>query len=337
MRTVAAILVQQNSPVIVDELKIDDPLLPGQVLVEVLETGFCSTQLRELFGRNGPDPYLPHLFGHEGIGIVRELADKSSPLAVGDKVIMHWRPNQGRTAQGYRYRWGNQQVNSGPISTFSQYSVLSESRLSAVSHIPRIPARATIGCSISTGWGIANREVKLKSHDEILILGLGPTGLSVYLGLDQGLGLSTHVVEPSGQKRELLEGKTVECFPDLTELPISQRFDVVIDCSGRYDDWTNGLTLLKNDGVFIKSGMSARGSEFIISANDLLRGITISGSNGGSFDPHEDMSALLSHIDAQIENYQLFPVKHFELSEINQAVDFLGQEGAFKAVLNPWK
>lgn len=337
MKSVAAILVEQNQPVIVDELEIKDLLLPGQVLVEVSETGFCSTQLREIRGLNGPDRYLPHLFGHEGVGIVLEIGGNSDRLHVGDQVILHWRPSEGLTAPGYRYTWGSRFVNSGPIATFAQYVVLSESRLTTLETIPEIEAKSTIGCSISTGWGIANRELSLSQANEVLILGLGPTGLAAFLGFNKGLNLSIAVVEPSSQKRELLRGRVDLALDDISELPRLAKFDAVIDCSGRYDNWSGGLSLLKDGGTFVKSGMSSKESVFVVAANELLRGLTVRGSNGGSFSPRDDLAELVSHIERHSADYALFPVQRFGLSRINEAVDFLTKEGAFKAVLNPWE
>ena len=69
-QTTAAILVQQNRPLVIDEVSLPEHLAVGQVLVEVFFSGICGSQLGEIAGVKGPDPYLPHLLGHEGSGKV---------------------------------------------------------------------------------------------------------------------------------------------------------------------------------------------------------------------------------------------------------------------------
>ena len=72
MKTLAAILVEQKKPLILDEVSIP-PLRFGQVLVEIATTRICGSQLGEIEGVKGPDRWLPHLLGHEGGGTVLEV------------------------------------------------------------------------------------------------------------------------------------------------------------------------------------------------------------------------------------------------------------------------
>ena len=45
-------------------------LKKGQVLVKIMYSGVCRSQLMEFKGQRGKDIYLPHLFGHEAAGKV---------------------------------------------------------------------------------------------------------------------------------------------------------------------------------------------------------------------------------------------------------------------------
>ena len=56
----AAILVEQNQPLVIDEITLPDKLFPGQILVKMLTSGICGSQLGEISGAKGDDPYLPH-------------------------------------------------------------------------------------------------------------------------------------------------------------------------------------------------------------------------------------------------------------------------------------
>ena len=69
-KTIAAILVKQNSKLIIDEITLPSSLKKGQVLVKMIYSGVCASQLGEIQGIKGKDKFLPHLLGHEGIGKV---------------------------------------------------------------------------------------------------------------------------------------------------------------------------------------------------------------------------------------------------------------------------
>ena len=60
--TKAAILVEQNQPLVVDELELPTELEYGQVLVKIHYSGICGSQLGEIDGVKGPDKYLPGIF-----------------------------------------------------------------------------------------------------------------------------------------------------------------------------------------------------------------------------------------------------------------------------------
>ena len=50
----------------------------------------CHSQLMEVRGKRGKDPYLPHMLGHEGSGEVVEIGGNVKKVQPGDKVILGW-------------------------------------------------------------------------------------------------------------------------------------------------------------------------------------------------------------------------------------------------------
>ena len=130
MKTPAAILVEFNR-IVVDEITLP-PLKPGQVLVEIKYSGVCHTQLLEVRGHRGPDPYLPHCLGHEGSGVVVEVGPKVEKVKPGDTAILSWMKGSGANVAGSIFEWNGQKVNAGAITTFSRYSILSENRITSI-------------------------------------------------------------------------------------------------------------------------------------------------------------------------------------------------------------
>ena len=91
MDSLAAILVEQNKPLVIDQIKIPDQLKAGQVLVEIYVSGICGSQIGEINGVKGEDKYLPHLIGHEGCGRVKKIGSGVATLNINDKVVLHWK------------------------------------------------------------------------------------------------------------------------------------------------------------------------------------------------------------------------------------------------------
>ena len=64
------------------------PLETGEALVEIEYCGVCHTDLHVAHGDFGKVP--GRILGHEGIGIVKELAPDVKSLKVGDRVSVAW-------------------------------------------------------------------------------------------------------------------------------------------------------------------------------------------------------------------------------------------------------
>ena len=86
--TKAAILVELNAPLEVADIELPDRLQFGQVLVKVLYSGICGSQINEIEGAKGPDKYLPHLLGHEGSGTVLDVGRGVKTVKKGDHVVL---------------------------------------------------------------------------------------------------------------------------------------------------------------------------------------------------------------------------------------------------------
>ena len=68
--------------------KVLRPLETGEALVEVEYCGVCHTDLHVAHGDFGQVP--GRVLGHEGVGIVKEIAPDVKSLKVGDRVSVAW-------------------------------------------------------------------------------------------------------------------------------------------------------------------------------------------------------------------------------------------------------
>ena len=92
----AAVVHDFGSPLTVDQVPMPE-LGPGQVRVKVEVCGLCHTDIHAANGDWPIKPSPPFTPGHEGVGIVTELApgehavgDRTHKVEVGDRVAMPW-------------------------------------------------------------------------------------------------------------------------------------------------------------------------------------------------------------------------------------------------------
>ena len=176
MKTLSAILVELGKPLIIDEIEIPK-LKPGQVLVEIAYSGVCHTQVLECRGKRGADNYLPHCLGHEAGGIVREIGSNVQKVRPDDRVILSWIKGSGIDAPGSVYNWNGSNVNAGAITTFSEYSVISENRITLIPDELTLQQAALLGCAVPTGVGSVFNTAQARPGQSIVIYGMGGVGL----------------------------------------------------------------------------------------------------------------------------------------------------------------
>ena len=110
----AAILLGKRS---VEIVGLNDPVLTDhQVRVRLHVSAICGTQLGEWNQTRGPDPYLPHCFGHEAVGRVLEIGRSVEDLAVGDRVVVSWMKTPAKSDGPPKFV----QASSGTVVNFGE-------------------------------------------------------------------------------------------------------------------------------------------------------------------------------------------------------------------------
>ena len=168
----AAILVAQNEPLTVAEVDLPE-LAVGQILVKVEFSGICGKQLEEIDGKRGEDPYLPHLLGHEGAGVVVEAGPGVRKVKAGDHVVLHWIKGSGIDSIPPRFNWDGVEVSAGCVTTFSEYTVASENRVTPIPSDMELDLAALLGCAVTTGLGIVFNDASLKPGQSMAVFGVG--------------------------------------------------------------------------------------------------------------------------------------------------------------------
>ena len=84
MKSRAAVAFAPGQPLQIVELDVAPPQ-KGEVLVKITHTGVCHTDAFTLSG-DDPEGVFPAVLGHEGAGIVVEVGEGVTSVAVGDHV-----------------------------------------------------------------------------------------------------------------------------------------------------------------------------------------------------------------------------------------------------------
>ncbi len=329
MKTRAAVLYQLNKPLVIEELEIPH-LRPGQVLVKLLYSGICRSQINEITGLKGADHHLPHLLGHEGSGVVCAVGPGVAKIKTNDQVVISWIKGTGIDAEAPIYLRGDKNIFSGKLSTFNEYSVISENRLTKIPADIPADCAALLGCAIATGAGMVKNTLQAKEHSSLAIFGAGGVGSSAILGaLNQNVGIIIAVdisrralqfAKKLGATHTLLFSKTLE---SRIRKICPQGLDGAIEASGNKLAMEMAYRILNDRGKLVIAGNIRHDATISINPFDLIRGKRIVGTWGGETQPDTDIPYYIH----QFQNGN-FPInqlisKKFRLSQINEAISLL--------------
>ncbi len=302
-KTLAAVLMAQHEPLAIAEIDLPNELDYGQVLVKVLVSGICGSQLGEISGVKGPDPYLPHLMGHEGAGEVMEIGPGVKYVKPGDRVIMHWRKGAGIEAQPPKYRWGERAINAGYVTTFNEYAVVSENRLTPYHSSVSAEIAALFGCAVTTGFGVVVNDARLTIGESLVVWGAGGIGLNIIQAAQLTSVDPIIAVDLWDDKLELarrcgathlINARTSNVSEELRKILGGFGADVVVDNTGNPQVIAQAYEWTKPQGRTILVGVPRAGELTSLYTLPLHFGKVLTGSHGGSAAPAQDIPRYLN-------------------------------------------
>lgn len=325
----AAILAELNQPLVIDQVELPSVLEVGQVLVKVHCSGICGSQLGEIDGAKGEDKYLPHLLGHEGSGVVQSVGPGVRFVKPGDHVVLHWRKSQGIESVPPRYTWRGKPLNAGLIATFNEYAVVSENRVTRIDASSDMETASLFGCAVTTGFGVAENNAKIRFGESVVVFGAGGVGLNIVQASSLLSAYPIVAVDLHDGRLELaktmgathtINSKKTDARAALLEILGNQGPDVFIDNTGQPAIIEMGYELTGPQGRVILVGVPRKGKNIDIYSLPLHFGKIISGSHGGEAIPHVDIPRYRKLLDAGRIQLKPLITEHFKLDEINTAI-----------------
>jgi aryl-alcohol dehydrogenase len=173
---------------------------PGEVLVRVVATGVCHTDLKSASAAS-PVP-RPVVLGHEGAGVVEAVGAGVAKVAAGDHVVMsfascghcraclegdpaychvQWPLNFGcaRTPMSQ----GGRPVHGDFFgqSSFASYALATERNVVKVRADAPLELLGPLGCGFQTGAGAVLNDFAIKPGKSLVVFGVGSVGLSAVM------------------------------------------------------------------------------------------------------------------------------------------------------------
>jgi len=328
----AAILRETGRELSVEDLE-SCTLSQGQVLVKMLYSGVCRSQLMEQMGMRGEDKWLPHLLGHEGFGVVEEVGDGVTKCKPGDRVVLSWVEGLGiNAANAVYFDANNEIINSGKVTTFSNYSVVSENRLFLAPKEFNEKFLALFGCALLTGGGMALKYGHSEVVGKVCLIGFGGIGSAAALVL-KGMGKSNiDVFEKSAEKRDqAIKLGFVNVYSELNQC--ANDYDLVIEASGTIEAIERGFAKLSNSGTLVFASHPEIGEKISIDPHDLIKGKKIYGTWGGDVSPDTDISRIAELLANSGSNLDLLLGEVFTIEEVNKGLAYLDSGKAGRPLL----
>jgi S-(hydroxymethyl)glutathione dehydrogenase/alcohol dehydrogenase len=318
----AAILLEQNKPLFIGNIDIP-PLDVGQVLVKVYFSGICGKQIDEIVGKQ-PDPYIPHLLGHEGGGIVVDVGLGITKVKKGDHVVLHWMKGSGINSSPPRF---GKRISAGWVTTFSDYTIASENRVTKIADGIPFDIACLLGCAVTTGLGIVFNNANLMPGESICIFGAGGVGLNVIQGASLVNAYPITAIDIHQSKLDLARVMGATNF----SIDNGQMFDVTVDTTGIPSVRERAYSMARR--ICVLAGVPRDDETITIDSYPLHSGRKIIGSHGGNTNPDTDIPRYLKLYELGKLKLQEQITHCYPLEKINEAIELVRKGGTGKCVI----
>lgn len=367
MQIDAYVVETKNAPFVQETLELDAPG-PGEILVRVVGTGVCHTDMNTQSG-DMPLP-LPGVLGHEGSGVVEKIGPDVTSVQIGDHVVMGWPfcgecRNCVRGEHRYCERIGEALVGGhrlkGPKagesgytrqdgsklsghffgqSSFATYSLALASAVVVVDKDIPLELVGPLACGITTGAGAIFNTAKPQAGESVVIFGAGAVGLAAIMAAKNTPATRIIAIDLHDSRLELAKelGATDTINSGAVD-PVEEILringgpaDYVLDCTGVISVIEKAMEAVGMLGTMILIGGAPVDASFSLDHFRTLWGQRVVGTLGGSGTSAQLIPALL-----ELYKQGRFPfdrlIKTYSFNEIDTAIEEAGTGATIKPVL----
>ena len=321
----AAILEKNNSELVIRDIFFKDELKKGQIFIKLKYTGICGKQIDEIKGIGGRDPYIPHLLGHEGSGVVLQVGPGVKKVKKNDKVILHWIKSNGIQSETPKYFLKNKTINAGWVTTFNEYAIVSENRVTKITKGYSLKKACLFGCVATTALGLVTNELNLKYRDILLVVGVGGLGQIIVQSAKNYKIRKIIVIDVNNlalkKAKKLgadiaLNIKKEKDFKKLKNLNINK----AVVTTGNIKTIEKTIKILSLPSICYIMGVPKKQELMRVNAWNVMHDQTIKGSLGGNTFPKKDIPKFINLEKTGKINLNKIIYKTINFNEINKGI-----------------
>jgi len=336
-RAKAAVCREINQPVVVEEIEVESPRR-NEVMIKLAACGVCHSDYSVTTGTIPFPP--PVVLGHEGAGLVVEVGEGVTGLAVGDAVVSSFVSMCGkcRYCQTGRPQLCDQAAKAAftlpdgtvrtkdlqgkPLNVFSGCGVMAEYATLHTDNVVKIDKdipldrAALISCGVMTGVGAVANTARVAPGSIAVVFGCGGVGLNAIQGCVIAGAAMIVAVDMADAKLEmakqfgathLLNAKAEENVVKALRKLTGGGADYAFECVGYGEIAAQAYGCLRKGGTAVVVGVaSQKDNTTVRTASLTFEEKTLTGSYFGSARPREDFPRLLA----------LYRAKRLKLDEL---------------------
>ncbi|CAK6432956.1 unnamed protein product [Pipistrellus nathusii] len=367
----AAIAWEANKPLCIEEVEVAPPKA-HEVRIQIIATALCHTDAHVLHPEF-TEAFFPVILGHEGAGIVESVGPGVTNCKPGDKVIPLYMPQckkckfclrpltnfcaklsqskspvvQQELMEDKTSRFtckGKPIYHFMGTSTFSQYTVVSDTNLAKIDDDANLERVCLLGCGFSTGYGAAINTAKVTPGSTCAIFGLGGVGLSALMGCKVAGAARIIAVDINSEKfaKAKALGATDCLNPRELQKPIQEVIiemtsggvDFALDCAGGSEAMKAVLDCTTVGwGSCTLIGVAVGDKGLTITPIELIMGRTINGTSFGGYKGIDSIPKLVTDYKNKKFNLDALVTHTLPLDKINEAFDLMHQGKSIRTVL----
>jgi len=338
----AAILSKINSDLQIKKIEIKTKLKKGQVFVKLKYSGVCGKQIDEINGTGGKDKFLPHLLGHEGSGIVKAIGPGVKKIKKEDKVILHWIKGKGIQSDTPEYVCNGKKINAGWVTTFNEFAIVSENRITKIPKNYNMKKAALFGCCATTSLGLVYKKLRLKKKDSLLVIGCGGLG-QIIIQAAKNFNLKNIIaLDINKTALRLAKKNGANILIDILRqgwnvFKRKINYNKVVITTGNLNTIENSIKYLSFPGKCYVMGVPKKNKKININAWNLMHDQVIQGSLGGGAFPDRDIPKFIKLDIKNKINLASLISKVYKLEEINKAIKLFKNSNTTGRILIKFK
>ncbi|MDE0309995.1 MAG: Zn-dependent alcohol dehydrogenase [Acidiferrobacterales bacterium] len=343
----AAVSYNFGKPLVIDEIKIDDPR-KDEIKIKVTACAICHSDILYMDGAWGGR--LPTVYGHEAAGTVEACGPGVTKVRPGDKVIVSLVRHCGgcffcdhnqhtlcehefATDEPRRLQASNGiDIHRGlRTGCFAEYAVVHQSQVVAIPDEMDYASASLLACGVITGFGAVMNTAAVKPGTHVVVIGAGGVGINCIQAARIASAATVTAIDINPDRlatakrfgaTHTVDSSKSDAEDSIRQVTAGRGADYVFVATGHPEAVTGVFRFLRLGGTLILVGMPAEGSKFSMETVDFIdANQSILGCKMGNPDLDSDIPKLIGLYQSGELELDALVTGRFPLENINDAIE----------------